>query len=188
MVSHTHIRDDGFSLTELLVVLTLMGVLFAVSYGGILATYKGREVSDRQAYFASEISTPLSVSEKILTQAISIESPGDYTITVLTDRDNDNVVERHTFTADAQGRFTERVWLTDQFRNNTSLLDSNIWSTSNVNVAEGQELFYYYDSADQRITNMASVPADARYVILNISVEYDEDIFGDSRTVLFRNR
>jgi hypothetical protein len=35
---------------------------------------------------------------------------------------------------------------------------------------------------------MASVPADARYVILNISVEYDEDIFGDSRRIFFRNR
>lgn len=187
MVTRTR-HTDGFSLTELMVVLVLMGVLFAVSYGGLMATYKGREVSDRQANFAREVSTPLSVSEKILTQAMAIEDPGEYTITVLTDRDNDNVVERHTFAVDAQNRFTEEIWLTDHFRTNTTLLDSNVWSTANVNIAEGQALFYYYDGDDQRITDMANVPAEVKYVDLNLVVEYDGQVFSDSRTIMFRNR
>jgi len=186
----TDIRHDqeGFSLTELMVVIVLMGVLFAVSYGGLMATYKGREVSDRQAYFAKEVGTPLSVSEKILTQAISIEDPGQYTLTVLTDRDNDNVVERHRFTVDAQGRFVEEIWLTDQNRVNTVLTDTNVWSTSNANIAQGQPLFYYYDRDDQRLTVMTDVPSQVKYVDLNVTVEYDDDTFSDSRTILFRNR
>jgi len=188
MVTSTHKRQEGFSLTELLVVLTLMGVLFAASYGGILTTFKGREVSDRQAYFAREVSTPLLIAEKILSQAITIEDAGDYTLTVLTDRDNDKVMERHIFTVDAQGRFIEEIWMTDSTRDNTALLDRNVWSTNIVNVAKSQSLFYYYDGDLTRIDDVSLVSDEVKSVDVNIAVEYDGEVFRGTRTVFFRNR
>lgn len=188
MVIQDRAHQEGFSLTELMVVLILMGVLFAASYAGIMATYQGREVSDRQAYFAREVSTPLSVSEKILSQAITIENAGEYTLTVLTDRDNDKVLERHTFTVDAQGRFVQEIWLTNSARVNTSHVDTNIWSTNIVNIAESQPLFYYYGSDLARIEDMALVADDVRSVDLNIAVKYDDVVFRGSRTIFFRNR
>jgi hypothetical protein len=126
--------------------------------------------------------------EKILTQALVIENPGPYTVTVLTDRDNDNLMERHTIEAGPDGTLRHRTWETDASRTNTDLVFDVTWSENNINQDEGVPLVYYYDDNQQRILDMGVVPDDAVYIDMQVFVEYDERQFSDSRSALLRNR
>jgi prepilin-type N-terminal cleavage/methylation domain-containing protein len=180
--------EKGFSLTELMVVLVLLGVILGISYGGLSAVYSAREVGDRQAAFAREAAAPMTHMEKVLTQTLVIESPGPYTVTVLTDRDNNDLMERHTIEAGADGTLRHRTWETDSARNNTSLVFDATWSENNVNQDEGVPLVYYYDEDQARINNMGDVADDAVYIDMEIVVEYDGKQFRDTRSALLRNR
>jgi hypothetical protein len=126
--------------------------------------------------------------EKILTQALVIENPGPYTVTVLTDRDNDNLVERHTIEAGADGTLRHRTWETDSTRTNTNLVFDVTWSENNRNQDEGVPLVYYFDDSQTRILDMATVPDQAVYINMQIVVEYDEKLYSDERSALLRNR
>jgi prepilin-type N-terminal cleavage/methylation domain-containing protein len=179
--------EHGFSLTELMVVLSMLGVILAISYGGLLAIYKARDVSDRQSTFAQEGAAPLTHMEKILTQTLVIENPGPYTVTVLTDRDNNDLVERHVIEADSDGNLTHETWQTDQARNNTSLQFDAHWSTNNANQAENTPLVIYYDEDHQPISDMASVPNEAVYIDIHVVVAYDGKLYDDTRSSLLRN-
>ena len=181
-------EEEGFSLTELIVVLVLLGVILAISYGGLQAVYVSNEVSDRQAAFAREVGTPLAAIEEVLTQALAVENPGPYSITVLTDRDNDNVVERHQIQATTAGLVTHRTWLTNSSRVNTTLVFDSQWSENNVNLTDGVSVFKYYARDGAEITNMATAATDARTIQVTLRVDYNGHPASDSRTVLLRNR
>lgn len=187
---HTEDRlsDAGFSLTELIVVLVLLGVVLAISYGGLQAVYVSNEVSSRQASFAMEVSTPLGAIEEVLTQALAVESPGPYSVTVLTDRDNDNVVERHQIQATAGGLVTHKTWLTNASRVNTTLVFDGEWSEHNVNQADAVPMFKYYERGGAEITNMVTAATSARTIQVTLRGEFDGHPYADSRTVLLRNR
>ena len=187
MVAHTRTDENGFSLTELMVVVSLLGMILGISYGGLLAIYKAREVSDRQAAFAQEVAAPLTHMEKILTQTLVIENPGPYTVSVLTDRDNNNLVERHTIEAGPDGTLRHRTWQTNQARVNTSLIFDSTWSTHNANRAQSTPLVIYYDSDHQRITNMADVTEDATFIDIHVALDYGGRYFDDTRSSLLRN-
>lgn len=187
MVKTTLTDDSAFSLTELLVVVALLGTILAISYGGLLAIYKAREVSDRQAAFAQEGAAPLTHMEKILTQTIKIENPGPYTVTVLTDRDNNNLVERHLIEAGADGTLRHRTWLTDSSQTNTALQFDATWSQNNANQAENTPLVIYYDVDHLPITNMGLVADEAAYIDIHVVVDYNGRIYDDTRSSLLRN-
>lgn len=184
MVVKPDMRDEGFSLTELIVVLVLLGVILAISYGGLQAVQAARAVSDRQAQFASEVSTPLNAFEEVISQALKVEQAGPYSITVLTDADNDNFRERHQIQCTTAGLLTHKRWATDSSQVNTTLDFDAVWSDHNSNQADASALFEYRD-ADGAVTTVAD---DAKTVIVTVCVNYDGRDYQDSRTILMRNR
>lgn len=178
--------DSGFSLTELITVTVLLGIVLAISYGAMMAVYRGTEVSDRLATISRESAAPISAMEEILSQAISVDTANAYQVVVLTDRDNDNVQERHIFTANSNGTLTQVTWLTNSSHANTTQVGNVTWSLNNQNVSKAQPLFYYWDAASppERTTAAASV----RQVDINLVVEVDGQEYQDTRRVLLRNR
>ncbi|MDP2182439.1 MAG: prepilin-type N-terminal cleavage/methylation domain-containing protein [Actinomycetota bacterium] len=178
--------DRGFSLTELITVTVLLGVVLAISYGAMIAVYRGTDVSDRQATISREAAAPLGAMEEIISQAISVDTANAYTMTVLTDRDNNKVIERHIFTANADGTLTQVTWLTNASRVNTTRIGDVTWSRNNRNVARTQPLFYYWDGQKPRART--TDPAQVGYVDMNLVVEVDGREYRDTRSVLLRNR
>ncbi|MDZ4063162.1 MAG: prepilin-type N-terminal cleavage/methylation domain-containing protein [Coriobacteriia bacterium] len=176
--------DRGFSLTELITVTVLLGVVLSISYGAMVAVYRGTDVSERQATISRESAAPLGAMEEIISQAISVDTANAYTMTVLTDRDNDKVIERHIFTADFKSTLTQVTWLTNASRVNTTRIGNVTWSRNNRNVARTQPLMYYYDRNRARTND----PAQVRYVDMNLVVEVDGREYRDTRSVLLRNR
>ncbi len=180
--------EAGFSLTELIVVMALLGVILAISYGGLQVVYSAHDVSNRQALFAREVGAPLLTFEEIISQAVSVENPGPYAITVLTDRDNDNVVERHTVQITTAGTVTHREWLTNDSRVNTTLVNEWLWSEHNANQSDAIPTFNYYAADGSEITNMGVAASSAKTIEVTLLVEYEGRQFSNSRTVLLRNR
>lgn len=192
MVDVRHIDDRGFSLTELVVVLVLLGIVLSISYGAMLAVFRANDVAMKQAVFASEVGSPLHVIEKMITQATVVEEAEQYHMTFLTDRDRDNFVERHMIEALADGTLRHRTWLTDSSRTNTSLAFDATWSENNVNQQEALPLAYYYGDLDddgvvERLTGAFDVD-DVKYVDINVIVEWNEELFNDTRSAWMRNR
>ncbi len=188
VVAHTRTDEHGFSLTELMVVVSLLGMILAISYGGLLAIYKAREVSDRQAAFAQEVAAPLTHMEKILTQTLVIENPGPYTVTVLTDRDNNNLVERHTIEARSDGTLRHRTWQTEPGPGeHVAPVRLPRGLQHNANQAQNTPLVIYYDSDHQRINNMADVAGEAAFIDIHVVVDYEGRYFDDTRSSLLRN-
>lgn len=177
-------HDEGFSLTELIVVLALLGVILAISYGGMQAVYAAREVSDRQALFSAEVSTPLNAFEEVICQALKVEQAGAYSITVLTDADNDNLRERHQIQCTTAGLVTHRRWATNSGQVNTTLDFDAVWSENNSNQADAVPMFEYFDDNGDPTT----VADDAKTVVVMLHIESDGRDYQDSRTILMRNR
>ena len=192
MVNGRLTDDRGFSLTELIVVLTLLGIVLGVSYGGLIAVYRARDVSDRHALIANEIGNPLATFEKMLTQATYVDAAGPYSVSFRSDRDNDNVQERNLIEATADGHLRHRVWLVDALGNNTSLEYDATWSDNNVNVARSQPLFQYSGDTDDDGTMEPLIgiidPQQVQYVDVVVVIEYDGRDYSDERSAFMRNR
>ncbi len=196
MVARTHARtgDGGFSLPEMITVVALVGLVLAVSFGGMRAVYAGRSTSDRQAWFAREIGQPLARLETVLTQNIDLEAATPYSVTVIVDRPRqvgstlvfDNV-ERHVITATTDGRVREEVYSTDTLRQNVALLRTVDWSLHNANQATGQAMFSFLDVSGAPVTP-ESAPEYARSAVVKIVTVRDNRSLAGTRTVFFRNR
>lgn len=185
--------DSGLSLAELLVSISLLFGVLAMSWGALSAVYAGREASDRQALFAQEIGAPLSHFEEIISQNTAIENPTAYSASFLTDVNNDNVRERHIVAAGADGTLRDQVWLINGAGVNTTLSANFLWSTNNANRTRTTALFRYYTSATttsaaQEITVMSDVPGKARFVRVTIIADHQGKTVQDTRQAFLRNR
>ncbi len=189
MVASLWTDEDGFSLSELIVVLALIGVVLAATYGALDVVNKSSDVSDRQALFAREISTPLNAMEEVLSQAIDVRSIGDYSVTVTTDADHDDRVEIHTITATADGRVTHQAWNTNALRQQVFPAYFDVlWSEHNTNQADNEPAFVFFDSSNTAMDPATDDEDDARTVQVTFSVEYDGRAYSDSRMIFMRNR
>lgn len=185
--------DSGISLAELIISVSLLLMVLAISYTALEVVYGGAEATDRQASFAREIGAPLNYLEEVTVQNLRIENPTAYSATFLTDANNDDVRERHIVTASTDGKLQDQVWLTNASGGNTTLVNTYVWGTANANRAQSVALFRYYTSAEAtaaavEITNMADVPEDARNMAITIVTVHRGRYLQDTRQVLLRNR
>jgi prepilin-type N-terminal cleavage/methylation domain-containing protein len=180
--------DTGFSLTELLVVLGIMGVVLAGAYSLSLLTNRTADVSAAQAAFASEIGNPLELGEKYLQQNSGLEEWDDYRLVCFTDADLNGYSERVILEAHDDGQLTLDVWNTDLERHNTNQQIHYVMSEHNSNVAEGVPLFTYLDGDGVEVDSYDSRASDTRNIRMEVLLDMDEWDFRDDRVIHFRNR
>lgn len=183
-------RDDGFTLSELLVVVVLMGIILAVAYGGYYVVAGGVRISDRQSHFAQEIGGPLDTLERIVMQQNRIltdypEDPRPTQIKIYTDMDSDDHYETQFIQATADNRLV--IVRSEEVDSPTPRALE--LSTHNYNVAAGVPLFTYYDATGAEIPQdqMNQVSGIAYAVKITVVTEYDGERYSDSRHILFRN-
>ncbi len=190
------IRDDrGFTLTELLVVISLLSMVLVVAYSAMQLTLRSAEIQKRDSFISTSVTQPIQIMDVIISQNLSIDAgSGDYLLSVLTDQDANNAKERHVFQATNDGRLVETVYAVGANDVNTSVRRSTVWQrvladppTRNANVLKGTPLFSYYKT-DENGVLAPSTPAEATECVVRIEAKYDARDYYDQRRVFFRNR
>ncbi|MHB9003711.1 MAG: prepilin-type N-terminal cleavage/methylation domain-containing protein [Coriobacteriia bacterium] len=179
--------DEGFSLTELIIVIAMLSFIMAAAYAALNAVQVSTDVSERQSVFAAEVGSPLLAIEEVLQQTLSVEVAGPYSITVTTDVDHDNLLERHIITAGVDGTLTQLAYNTDVLSQNTTLRQNSVWSTKNRNRIDSIPLFYYYDESHSVIADYTLVPGNAKSMDVIVEVQHEGRRFRSTRTVVLRN-
>lgn len=184
-------RDDGFTLSELVAALGLLGIILAATWAGFQASHNYSRLSDRQGWFAREVSSPLLTIERVMQQQYRIDStyPGvtAYRVKCETDADNDGNREVWEIQATTDHRLVISNAEIRQDGSYERALTTYAWSDHNYNIATGTPLFRFYDKAGNLITNTGDVPSKAIRVVVTVVAQYDGKQFSDSKTVLFRN-
>lgn len=187
-------KDDGFTLAELLVAMMLLAVILAISFTAIQVAQRGRDVSDRQAAFAQEVAWPLSLLEKTGSQVITIvmtATPADYpyAVSLFTDKDNDDVLERNDIMATPDGRLIQDVWLTNSQLAYTTHVTTYELSTHNVNRERGIPLFTYRTAEpSSAVITTDGAATITKNLVVTVASEIDGEVLQDSRTIYLRNR
>jgi prepilin-type N-terminal cleavage/methylation domain-containing protein len=178
-------RDDkGLSLTELLVVSALMGMVLGVVYLGMQFADRASTVAETQAQFSRDVTWPLNYmdsafSQRIPRAGVAYDAYGA-TVRMPSDFRPGTIVE-YTFAATTDGRLTQQVHTVSgatRFLESTSVL-----SKTNSNRAAAKPLFRYFRNGS--VTTTMSV---ADYVEIEIVSRADGQEYSGSRRVFFRNR
>lgn len=180
-------RDGGFTLSELLVVVGLLGFVVGSAYALFHLAQVGTEESAAQAWTSREIGQPLENMERMFTQqAPPMVSSERYVCEIKTDQDRDNHYEYHRFEATTDGRLVETVY--EQVDNPTPRVAE--WSLHNVNRTTSTPMFTYYDIEGTDITDRAAVYIQqyAASVTIEIVTDHNGEQYSDSRRIFFRNR
>jgi prepilin-type N-terminal cleavage/methylation domain-containing protein len=180
--------DKGFTVAELLVSMSLLLIVLSMVYYSTQAIEISGRVSDRQALFSRDISTPLHTMDKVLSQNKAIENSGGtisdgYTLTTRTPvKPGTNVYHRYVYSAGTDGRLTERVYRMNTGSTTATLLRTKVWSDANANRARGAMFTYLGGSGE------TTAPANARSVIVQVWATTDGRYFSGRRQIFFRNR
>lgn len=179
--------DDGYSLSELLVVMGLIGFVIAGAYALFRLTSTGAAMSSRDSWISQEIGQPLENMERVLIQqAPPMIETGLYVCEVRTDQDRDNHYEYHHFEATTDGQLVD-TYHEDVDRPTSQLI---VWSRNNANRAQGVPLMTYYDIDGTDISGETGlyIQKYAVSVVVTIVTDQDGSIYSDSRRIFFRNR
>ena len=180
--------DEGFTLTELLVVLLLMGFVLSVAWSTLHLVNNGSNMSNREAVFSDEVGAPLDFAERLLSQQFDLDATtpgcGPYRCAFYTDRDNDGNRERYVVTANVEGEFV----VSSSEEVDSPSVYTGVWSDRNANVSAGQPLFEYLDYQGNPITTASDIYTSARSVNVTIVAEFGDEQIVDTRRVHFRNR
>jgi prepilin-type N-terminal cleavage/methylation domain-containing protein len=153
VIGMRHVRnDEAFTLTELLVVISLLSMVLVVVYSALQLTFRAADVQKRDSFISTSITEPIQVMDVVLSQNLSIDAgSGDYMLSCLTDQDADNAKERHVFQATDDGRLLETVYTVGANDVNTGMRRSTVWDRAledpdsmNTNVSSGSPLFSCY--------------------------------------------
>lgn len=196
----TYASDEGFSLTEMLVVLSLMGIVLVGSYAALNLSNRAVEIARRNSYQSTAITQPMQNFDVVLSQNTMVENTASYPsngyrLSCFTDQNNDGIRERHIISANTDGTLTETVYRVSAAGVNTTLVRTTVWQANtaseprarNVNVLKGVPLFTYY-SRDASGNATVAQPQAANEVLVQMEARYEDSDFNESRRIMFRNR
>ncbi len=186
-MSRSRTGDEGFSLSELMIVIGLLGVVLAAIYGVATAMIEGAKVNENQSTFSRESGEPVRFIEKKLMQAIRIESAGLYSITFVTDHNLDGALERLKMTATPDSRLEYVEWTCDSYGNNVSQRVNMTWSTHVDNVAQGVPLFTFLDENGAMIVDLGSAASAARNIRIDLVLKHEGKEYRVTKQVNLRN-
>ncbi len=183
-----HAREDaGFTLSELIVVVGLLGMVLGIAYAGFSVAASGSRMSDRQAYLSREVGAPLEFADRVLTQAFDFDTsyPGlnPNRFAFYTDQDSDGNRERYVIEV-----VGTRLLVTSEEEGGGRPRRQVVWSEHNANLAAGEPLFRYYDMHGTQITSMGDLPGNAKRIVMTIVTEHDGTRLKDGREMFLRNR
>lgn len=182
--------DKGFSVAELLVGMAIMSLVTVVMFMATHVVDVGGKVTREEATFARDISSPLHVMDKSLSQNKAIEHNGTtfisngYTITARGPLDpTTKRYRRHVYSVDSTGRLIETTYEV-RWGQAPVRINQYTWSEKNANLRKGKgPVFTYLDQSGQ-----TTAPAGARSVLIELWSEIDGDYMVGRRQVFFRNR
>lgn len=193
-------RDAGYTLSELLVVITLLGLVLGAAYMFVYAIRVGQRQSDREATLARAVSVPLLSMERVIVQnsAIDPAASSDYQLSgyqlrVLTDQNTDNTLEQRTFSAvqdsAGNGYVDLQTYLVDSAGNRVgAAMQNGHIGYDNTNLRDGVPLFRYFDGATEIFATDGAVSAHATSVLITLRVTVDGRSENHTDIVTFRNR
>lgn len=188
-------RDDGHTLSELIVVIGLLGIILAAAWMVFGVVQQGSKDSNRDAWLSREVGQPLEYAERIYMQQLDITFKDASGATrdprwwcrTRTDRDHDNRVETYTFEVTTDGRML--VTSLEEIDSPTPRVV--VWSTNNRNrlVAPQVPFFRYFDIDGVEITGQPvdDIQQYAASMLITVVAEYDGEQLTDSRRIFFRN-
>ncbi len=197
IIRYTH-GDDGLSLAELMVVVSVLGFVLAAAWAGMFALQRADVVNTAQSQAAHDFSDPMEWMSKIVMQATAIDTvgttpnsinPGPYQIGVWTNRDGDTTPELNNIYVDAGGHLVWEYWVYNSSR--TTPLKHVKWivSYTNANVAAGVPLFTYWGATGNQITDMSVASSGTYRVTATLAVPgVDSGSMRDSRDITLRNK
>lgn len=189
-------NEDGFTLTELIVVILLMGFVLAAGWAMYNLAVKGTDQAAEDAWLSREIGAPLEYAERVYMQQLDIRFKDSANVAhdprwwckATTDRDHDDSIETYIFEVTSDGR----LLVTSSEASDSPTPRTVAWSTNNRNRATGSlmPLFKYYDADG---VNISDQPADqieqyAASMLITIVADYRGERVMDSRRVYFRNQ
>lgn len=193
--------DDGFSLTELLVVLALLSLVLSAAWSGLFVINKAANVNASAASAARDASDPVERISKCLMQN-NMMSATDYNgdnptgpqaINAWTNPTLGANPEMDSFVTvpgtDGKYQLIWRTWVTGSGMN--TLVSSRTWimSYNNVNKLVGVPLFTYYDASGTVLASAETIPSNTRSVVVRVVAALpDSRTVEASRTIYFRNR
>jgi prepilin-type N-terminal cleavage/methylation domain-containing protein len=184
-------NDEGFSLSELLVVLALMGLVLAGSWALFRLTSIGVTQSNQQAWISREIGQPLERLERSFSQqSPPILEIGPYVCKIRTDSDRDNFFEVHRYEATTDGKLVEAYYEENGIPSYVYTAQMRKLSDFNSNRATNTPLFTYLDSAGKDIsgTGAVNIQQTASSIVVTVVTVHEGKQYSDSRQIYFRNK
>ncbi len=184
-------NDEGFSLSEMLVVIALLGLVLAGAWALFHLTSIGVTQSNQQAWISREIGQPLERFERSFSQqAPPMLEMGPYYCKIRTDADRDNFYEVHRYEATTDGKLVEEYYEENGIPAYVYTPETRKVSDFNSNRVTGTPLFRYFDStgADISATGSVNIQQSTTSIVVTIVTIHDGKRYSDSRQVYFRNK
>jgi prepilin-type N-terminal cleavage/methylation domain-containing protein len=183
--------DGGFSLSEMLVVMALLGLVLAAAWGLFYFTRVGVKQSGQQAWISREIGEPLERLERSFSQ----QSPpmlevGPYFCKIRTDADRDNYYEVRRYEATTDGRLVEAYYEENDIPAYVYTPAVRLVSDANSNRDAGTPLFTYLDEngADISGTGVVNIQQYTRSVVVTIVTTHEGERYSGTRQIFLRNK
>jgi prepilin-type N-terminal cleavage/methylation domain-containing protein len=195
----TRHRDEGFTLSEVLVVIALLGVVLSAAWMFVYAVEASQKDIDREAMLARSVTQPLMAMERLIVQNSAISpslngGPTAYRVTVYTDQDSNRQLEEHTFeaiqSANGDGFVNLTTYLVDSMYNHVGAARQNSHiAYNNANIRDNIRLFRYYDANGVELDPAAGgVTKQARSIVVELRITYAGHSETHTDTITFRNR